>query len=75
MSREARRARQPQRGTLGGWRQRTLAAAGFDEALADRLADEPDLDLHTILQLVDAGCPPPVAARIVQPLDADWRLP
>ena len=47
---------------------------GFDQALAARLAEQPQLDLHALLELVDAGCPPPLAARIVEPLDADWGL-
>ena len=74
MGREIRRARQAQAGAAAGWRQRTLAAAGFDEALAARLAEQPQLDVHAVLELVDAGCPPRLAARIVQPLDMDWGL-
>ena len=51
------------------WRERTLAAAGFDDALAARLAGEPGFDLHAVLELVDRGCPPHLAARIVAPLE------
>jgi hypothetical protein len=27
------------------------------------------IDLHELLELVDAGCPPELAARILSPLD------
>ena len=53
------------------WRQRTLASAGFDQALATRLAGERAVDLHALLELVDSGCPPPLAARILSPLQAE----
>ena len=53
------------------WRQRTLAAAGFDPRLAARLADDARFDLHAVLELVDAGCPPLLAARILAPLARD----
>ena len=53
------------------WRQRTLTAAGFHTALAARIAVDPRFDLHAVLQLVDAGCPPHLAARILAPLDGD----
>ena len=53
------------------WRERALAAAGFERSLAARLAVDSRLDLHAVLQLVDAGCPPELAARILAPLDHD----
>jgi hypothetical protein len=59
-----------QRGSLGEWRRRRLLAAGFDEQLAGQLADErAGIDLHELLVLLDRGCPPPLAARILAPLD------
>lgn len=51
-----------------GWRHRTLLAAGFADGLARRLAAEPAADLHAVLELVDRGCPPQLAARIRGPL-------
>jgi hypothetical protein len=36
--------------------------------LAQSLANQP-VDLHALLQLVDAGCPPDLAARILSPDD------
>ena len=53
---------------LAGWRRRTLAAAGFEDDLARRLAAERAVDLHALLELVDRGCPPTLAARILAPL-------
>jgi hypothetical protein len=50
------------------WRRRVLFQAGFGDALARRLASDPALDLHDLLELVDRGCPPEVAARILAPL-------
>ena len=54
---------------LGEWRRRRLAAAGFDPGLAAELADDPAVDLHELLVLLDRGCPPEVAARILAPLE------
>ncbi len=53
---------------FASWRERTLAAAGFDDGLARRLAGERAVDLHALLELVDRGCPPRLAARILAPL-------
>lgn len=50
------------------WRERQLRAAGFDAKLARDLAAQRDIDLHELLVLVDRGCPPPLAARILAPL-------
>ena len=51
------------------WRRRQLAAAGFPEALARRLADDATYDLHALIELVERGCPPELAVRILAPLD------
>jgi len=47
------------------WRSSRLRAAGFDPSLALALAAEGDVDLHALLDLVDRGCPPHLAARIM----------
>jgi hypothetical protein len=49
------------------WRRALLLEAGFAKALADRLARDPGYDLHGLLNLVDRGCPPHLAARILAP--------
>jgi hypothetical protein len=59
----------PARVAVGEWRRRRLAAAGFEPRLAAELAAEPGVDLHELLVLLDRGCPPPLAARILAPLD------
>ena len=50
------------------WRWCRLREAGFPAALARSLAGK-HIDLHALLELVDAGCPPELAARILAPLD------
>jgi hypothetical protein len=46
-----------------------LLRAGFDTELAAAVAREREIDLHTLLDLVDRGCQPALAARILAPLD------
>jgi hypothetical protein len=50
------------------WRTCRLLEAGFPRELATSLAAG-HVDLHALLQLVDAGCPPELAARILAPVD------
>lgn len=47
------------------WRLRRLLDAGFARPLAATLAATPATDVHALLELVDRGCPPHLAARIV----------
>jgi hypothetical protein len=49
------------------WRRCRLLEAGFAETLAVRLANAA-VDVHALLQLVDRGCPPELAARILAPI-------
>jgi hypothetical protein len=56
------------------WRLRRLVDAGFPLRLALELAATPGVDLHALLALLDRGCPPELAARILAPIDdADDR--
>jgi hypothetical protein len=57
------------------WRRRQLISAGFDDAMSVRLAASPDVDLHGLLNLVDRGCPPDLAVRILEPLTDSERWP
>ncbi|MEA2182372.1 MAG: hypothetical protein QOF69_1557 [Solirubrobacteraceae bacterium] len=54
---------------LGEWRRRRLMAAGFDATLATSLTRDEAVDLHELLVLLDRGCSPKLAARILAPLD------
>jgi hypothetical protein len=49
------------------WRARSLRAAGFDPALAEQLGADWRYDVHALIELVERGCPPALAARILAP--------
>lgn len=55
------------------WRRDRLAEAGFAAPLATRIATDPHYDLHALIELVERGCPPELAARILAPLDEGRR--
>ena len=63
------RSQEPPTDGVVAWRTRRLERAGFDRALAGRLASDRRFDLHAVLELTDRGCPPQLAARILAPLD------
>jgi hypothetical protein len=65
-ARECRGGGPPQ--DVVGWRRCRLLECGFPEELADALAADRAVDLHELLQLVDRGCPPRLAAKILAPL-------
>jgi len=50
------------------WRRCRLLEAGFPLDAAESLAADPGFDLHALLELVDRGCPPLLAVRIMAPL-------
>jgi hypothetical protein len=53
------------------WRREQLCAAGFPLPLASGLARDQRVDLHALIELVERGCQPDVAARILAPLGPD----
>ena len=53
------------------WRVKKLRSLGFSADLANELARDGRLDIHALLELVDRGCPPHLAARILAPLDSE----
>jgi hypothetical protein len=55
--------------TIAAWRRDQLVRAGFGLRDARRLARDPRYDLHSLLGLVERGCPPELAMRILAPLD------
>jgi hypothetical protein len=56
---------------LVAWRRRRLERAGFEPRPAEALAVDRRTDVHALLELVDRGCPPALASRILAPLDED----
>jgi hypothetical protein len=54
---------------LLAWRSGRLRAAGFAAALAAAVAADGGFDLHALLELVDRGCAPELAVRILAPID------
>lgn len=50
------------------WRRRELIEGGFPASLADMVVADPRFDLHALLQLVDRGCSPELAVRILAPM-------
>jgi hypothetical protein len=51
------------------WRRDRLVEAGFALPLASRLARDPRYDLHALIELVEQGCPPDLALRILAPME------
>jgi hypothetical protein len=50
------------------WRCEQLVAAGFADALAASVAQNAHYDLHALIELVERGCRPELAVRILAPL-------
>ena len=51
------------------WRREQLVEAGFSPPLAARVASDPCYDLHAMIELVERGCDPELAMRILAPLE------
>ena len=51
------------------WRRERLVESGFPLPLAARLAKNPRYDLHALIELVERGCPPDLAVRILAPVE------
>jgi hypothetical protein len=56
------------------WRRDQLVHTGFSLRLAARLARDHRYDLHALIGLVERGCPPELAVRILAPLDEDGSV-
>lgn len=50
------------------WRQERLTRSGFSLALAAEIANDSRYDLHALIELVERGCRPDLAVRILSPL-------
>ena len=55
------------------WRGERLRDAGFPARQAAAIASDMRFDLHALIELVERGCPPDVAVRILAPLDQEGR--
>ena len=51
------------------WRREQLIEAGFSASLAGRLAVDSRYDLHALIELVERGCSPELAVRILAPAE------
>ena len=47
------------------WRISRLVRAGYDEQSAEKLARSP-VDIHMAIELLERGCPPRLAVRILE---------
>ncbi|HEX5174791.1 MAG TPA: hypothetical protein VFV91_11685 [Gaiellaceae bacterium] len=50
------------------WRQVRLTGSGFSLALAAEIASDSRYDLHALIELVERGCRPDLAVRILSPV-------
>ena len=53
------------------WRREQLTRTGFPLPLAVRVAKNPRYDLHALIELVERGCRPDLAVRILAPLEEE----
>jgi hypothetical protein len=56
------------------WRRMELLRCGFPRALAARVARDERYDLHQVIELVESGCTPALAVRILPPVDGSDPL-
>jgi hypothetical protein len=59
-----REAAKDEQARVHNWRVARLAQFGIPESLAEVYADR--IDWHQVARLVQRGCPPPLALRIVR---------
>jgi hypothetical protein len=57
--------------SIAGWRRKRLLRAGFDPELAAWVAFDCAFDLHAVIELVERGCPPALAVRILAPIEGE----
>ena len=50
------------------WREEQLSRSGFSPTLAAEIANDTRYDLHALIELVERGCRPDLAVRILGPL-------
>jgi hypothetical protein len=57
------------RANVTSWRRDRLVEAGFALPVVSKLARDTRYDLHALIELVENGCPPELALRILAPLE------
>jgi hypothetical protein len=62
-------ATERERDDMTAWRRTQLLRSGFPVGLAARIAHDGRYDLHLLIELVERGCPPELALRILAPLE------
>jgi hypothetical protein len=55
------------------WRRSELLQCGFPPSLAARVAQDQRYDLRELIELVEHGCSPALAVRILSPVDGSAR--
>jgi hypothetical protein len=58
-------------GEVIAWRREQLMATGFPFPLAVHVARDLHYDLHALIELVESGCAPELAIRILAPIDGE----
>jgi hypothetical protein len=56
---------------VAAWRREQLVCSGFTLPLASRIARDPRYDLHALIELVERGCRPDLAVRILAPVEQE----
>jgi hypothetical protein len=59
---------EPAGAEVARWRREQLVLSGFPLPLAVTLSKDARYDLHRLIELVERGCPPDLAVRILAPL-------
>ena len=57
----------PEAAGVAAWRREQLVHSGFPPTLARELAADSRYDLHALIELVEQGCSPEFAVRILAP--------
>jgi len=60
---------EPAGADVNRWRREQLVLSGFSLPLATRVARDSRYDLHLLIELVERGCAPELAVRILGPLE------
>ena len=58
--------KEPEQERVARWRAEALERAGFESDAAAELASRVDVDLHRAIELLERGCPPETALRILR---------